>query len=411
MFQAKQQQAQNNFLLDRDQAKFDQQQQQQRKADFDAARNRIDTHAKDMLANGEITDPEARQRIQNLIAGKTIVMGSDFDETARQNYLDQYNAELAKILSEVPPAKPEPPPQPNFHTDQNGNQWVEAGPGKWEQVPRQENKPTTMQEYYNANEDKLQGDLDAKMQSMQDEVYAGKSTGPVTRQAAWEQMKKDWEFRQKVLGRSAPPPDLSGFGTSSAAYYNAPDSEANSQAGMPIASPDPGRLPSPVQSPAASGMPIQPPDAGQPPSPQQDALPLVSNSRSQNPLAEMAAMDNGQQAAPPAAVQQPATVQGGLPKVAPPDFGKLMGSAPSDEDKAFFSQVETLYKGQSPDVQAAISVFLSPNSLDEEFIAARDYLKAAGIDMKQLAAESPKTVREKVQGKMRAKYGENYDSF
>jgi hypothetical protein len=73
--------------------------------------------------------------------------------------------------------------------------------------------------------------------------------------------------------------------------------------------------------------------------------------------------------------------------------------------------MKDVYRGQPPEVQNAISVFLSPNSLDEEFIAARDYLKAAGIDMKQLAAESPKTVREKVQGKMRAKYGENYDSF
>lgn len=198
--------AQNKFQADRDKAKFEQQQQQQRKADFDAARNRIDTHAKDMLANGEITDPEARQRIQNLIAGKTIVMGSDFDETARQNYLDQYNAELAKILSEVPPAKPKPPPQPNFHTDQNGNQWVESGPGKWEQVPPQEKKPTSLKEYYNGNEDKFQKDLDATMKSMQDEVDLGNSTGPVTPEAAWKKMQEAYDFRQKALGRSSQPP-------------------------------------------------------------------------------------------------------------------------------------------------------------------------------------------------------------
>jgi hypothetical protein len=127
VFQAKQQQAQNNFLLDRDQAKFDQQQQQQRKADFDAARNRIDTYAKDALSDPDLPD-DLRQRIQNLVSGKMVALGGGYDGPAQQQFLDQYNSQLAAILSEIPPKQPKAPPQPNFHTDENGNQWVESGP-------------------------------------------------------------------------------------------------------------------------------------------------------------------------------------------------------------------------------------------------------------------------------------------
>ena len=439
VFQAKQQQAQNNFLLGRDQAKFDQQQQQQRKADFDAARNRIDTHAKDMLANGEITDTESRQRIQNLIAGKTIVMGSDFDETARQNYLDQYNAELAKILSEVPPAKPKPPPQPNFHTDQNGNQWVESGPGKWEQVPQEKSaRPLDFNEFYNAEENKgkFDKDLDATMQSMQDAADEGENPGKVTEEAALEEMKRRYGFRQKALGLVGDPtaaPSLPG---------QAP----------PTAPELPGAAPTAVQgtersileSPA-SGIPVAPPDQGQPPSPQNPwAEAAAGQSLSPNPrlapptsgpLAEanppqaqpepLAPPTSGPlaEANPPQAQPEPLApptsgplastdIPQPIPEtIAPPDFDKLAGASTSAEERAFLNKMKDVYRGQPPEVQNAISVFLSPNSLDEEFIAARDYLKAAGIDMKQLAAESPKTVREKVQGKMRAKYGENYDSF
>lgn len=457
-FQANQQKAQNNFLLGRDQAKFDQQQQQQRKADFDAARNRIDTHAKDMLANGEITDPAARQRIQNLIAGKTIVMGSGFDETARQNYLDQYNAELAKILSEVPPAKPKPPPQPNFHTDQNGNQWVESGPGKWEQVPQEKSaRPLDFNEYYNAEENKgkFDKDLDATMQSMKDAAAEGENPGKVTEEAALEEMKRRYEFRQKALGLVGDPtaaPELAGQAA-------------------PTSSPLQSILEQPTAAPA--GIPITPPDEGVPPSPVagKKPLPLTSNSTSQ--WADLASADQqpSQQApqgmsaeqyhaemigkgyklvtptdggrpyylgdwggglkpdasgAPtspaPTAAQEQAVPAGGSPTVASqssnqapvaPNFKSLSEGAANDAERAVVSQVEEIYKGQSPDVKAAISVALDPNALDTEIGQALIYLKEKGIDMNALGADAEKSSKpgERAKGRMRDKYGSSYDSF
>lgn len=407
-FQTQRDKDQNTFQGARDKALMEQREQEQRRADFSAARGRIDAYAKDVLSDPDLPQ-ELRQRIQNLVSGKITVLGGGFDGPAQQEFLDQYNAQLAAILSEIPPKQPKPPPQPSFHTDENGNQWVESGPGKWEQVPRQETKPTNMQEYYNANEDKFQKDLDAKMQSMQDEqdlITDPAKKVAVTPEAALEQMQKDWEFRQKALGRSAPA--SVGFGTSSAAYYNAPDSEANSQAGIPIASPDPGQPPTPQQPPALpSNSSSQNPWAEVAGAEQQSASAPLTSEELKRQGSEVRTMDNGQQVVP--APLSPRVSE--PPKIVPPDFDKLAGASTNAEERAFLNKMKDVYRGQPPEVQNAISVFLSPNSLDEEFIAARDYLKAAGIDMKQLAAESPKTVREKVQGKMRAKYGENYDSF
>jgi hypothetical protein len=417
VFQAKQAEAQNLFQLDRDQAKFDQQQQQQRKADFDAARNRIDTYAKDALSDPDLPH-DLRQRIQNLVSGKMVALGGGYDGPAQQQFLDQYNSQLAAILSEIPPKQPKAPPQPNFHTDQNGNQWVESGPGKWEQVPQEKSaRPLDFNEYYNAEENKgkFDKDLDATMQSMQDAADEGENPGKVTEEAALEEMKRRYGFRQKALGLVGDPtaaPSLPG---------QAP----------PTAPELPGAAPTAVQgtersileSPA-SGIPVAPPDQGQPPSPQNPwAEAAAGQSLSPNPRLAPPTSGPLAEANPPQAQPEPLApptsgplastdIPQPIPEtIAPPDFDKLAGASTSAEERAFLNKMKDVYRGQPPEVQNAISVFLSPNSLDEEFIAARDYLKAAGIDMKQLAAESPKTVREKVQGKMRAKYGENYDSF
>jgi hypothetical protein len=211
---------QNEFLTE-------QQKRQQQAADFAAARSRIDTHAKDMLANGDIKDPGTRQKIQNLIAGKTIVMGSGFDETARQNYLDQYNAELAKILSEVP--QPKAPPTPDEEIaglpEINGTKYQKNKSGVWEplsepkerllqqqqqQKEMEQLRPKSAQEYYGANEDQFRKDLEATKKSLQEQKDDETYVGDVTDEAAWERMQKDYEFRQNALGKSQ-------FGTPTAA--------------------------------------------------------------------------------------------------------------------------------------------------------------------------------------------------
>ena len=259
---------------------------EQRKKDFEAARSRIDTYAKDMLANGEIADQETKNKIRNLIAGKTIVMGHGFDETARQNYLEQYNAELAKILSEVPPPKPQAPPQPNFHTDQNGNQWVESGPGKWEQVPVQPTQPASAAEALKAN---------PKLQSDYRNQAAGILAGPDGDKAIPGSTPEEQRAAVNALAMKLYEQDQKDFGGSQAAAQAPPVAEQvpSAPAGIPIAPPDPGQPP----SPSPQGPTIQPPDPGQPPSPAppRKPLPLVSNEGSQNPAYQTA---GGQQTQP-----------------------------------------------------------------------------------------------------------------
>jgi len=260
--------AQNDFVMGRDKTLFDQQQQMQRAKDFEAARSRIDTHAKDMLANGDIKDPAARQRIQNLIAGKTIVMGSEFDETARKSYLDQYNAELAKILSEVPQPRPQPTPQEQFEqsviTDpQTGMRYIPNAKGGLEPLPeskqQQQMRPRSFQDYYNENEDKFQKDLDATMTAMQDSLEPDKdgNVAAVTPEQALAQMQKDYEFRQKALGRPTygtpnAAPELPGAqpavpGQSRSILETAPTAPAAPQNPM-AARPDPGMPPAPTDA-------------------------------------------------------------------------------------------------------------------------------------------------------------------
>lgn len=205
LFQLGRDQNQNAFQMDRDNRINDFQMgrddREQRAKDFADARGRLDAYAKDALSDPDL-EPQLRQKIQNLIAGKMATLGGGFDAPAQQQFLDQYNSQLAAILSEIPPPKPKAPPQPNFFTDPTGNQWVESGQGKWEQVPRQEQQPKTAQEYYNHpdNRGQFRKDLDAKMRSMQDAVDLGESTQEVTPEAAWKEMQKQWEFEQKALG-------------------------------------------------------------------------------------------------------------------------------------------------------------------------------------------------------------------
>lgn len=204
-FQLGRDKQQNDFILGRDKAQSQQQQQEQRAKDFADARSRMDAYAKDALSNPEIPH-EVRQKIQNLLSAKMVALApNQYTPEAQQEFLDQYNAQLAGILSEIPPPKPKAPAQPNFHTDQNGNQWVESGPGKWEQVPKQAQQPMTAQDYYNNpdNADKFQKDLDATMGAMQDAYDLDPSKPKPTPQLAWEQMQKDYQFRMQALGRNA----------------------------------------------------------------------------------------------------------------------------------------------------------------------------------------------------------------
>jgi len=389
--------AQNDFQVGRDKVLFEQQQQMQRAKDFEAARSRIDTHAKDMLANGEIKDPAARQRIQNLIAGKTIVMGSGFDETARQSYLDQYNAELAKILSEVPPPRPQPSAQEQFEqsviTDpQTGMRYVPNAKGGLEPLPESKQRPKSFQDYYSENEDKFQKDLNSTMDAMQVPDKDG-NVPDVTPEKALEKMQKDYDFRQKALGRpqyGTPTDAPSMQGTAPAAPGQSRSILESSTPQNPMAQlPDPGMPPAPTPAAtygaqmAGQGYKLTTPESGGNPYYYKDATPLTAN----RPDAGMPPSPNQWAGVvQPQSANQTQTVTAAPSKPVALDFGAMASGAKNEADRAFINKMQEVHQGQSPDVQAAIGVLLSPSTSDRDAAQALMYLKSKGIDVEQLMA-------------------------
>lgn len=61
-----------------------------------------------------------------------------------------------------------------------------------------------------------------------------------------------------------------------------------------------------------------------------------------------------------------------------PDFGSLLANAEDDADRGVISSLQGIYASQPPEVQSAITSFLSPSS-DEEAAQALAYLKEKGI--------------------------------
>ena len=348
------QNAQNKFLTE-------QQKREQAAADFTAARGRMDTHAKDALKNPDLP-PELRQKIQTLVNGKLAAMGSGFNETQQQQFLDQYNSQLAALLSEVPPQKPKAPPQPNFHTDPNGNQWVESGPGKWAQVPQQQKPPTSAAEAFKADP-KVAAKYEADARAL---TLKGGELTRDNRKEIGPLAAKLWEDDNL----SAAP---TGYGTSSAAYYNAPDSGSR-------------QAPAATQA-APSGIPVAPPDQGVPPSPQAPqevpgtpAPPVQPPSAIPTPIGGQAirgASANGQDAGVAAAYHADMTGQG-YKLVTPPD-----GSRPyylKDSTPIVAEPAQAV--GVPPDVSAKVDAYVAGQSPDEslpEFQAAQKQLENNGM--------------------------------
>lgn len=208
---------------------------EQRKKDFEAARSRIDTYAKDMLANGEIADQETKNKIRNLIAGKTIVMGSGFNETAQQEYLDRYNAELAKILSEVPPPKAKPTPQEQFDqgivVGPDGAKYRANSKGDFEPLPVQPTQPASAAEALKAN---------PKLQSDYRNQAAGILAGPDGDKAIPGSTPEEQRAAVNALAMKLYEQDQKDFGGSQAAAQAPPVAEQvpSAPAGIPIAPPD-----------------------------------------------------------------------------------------------------------------------------------------------------------------------------
>ncbi len=80
---------------------------------------------------------------------------------------------------------------------------------------------------------------------------------------------------------------------------------------------------------------------------------------------------------PPQATQQPSA----------PDFGALAAKSNGANKQAIVA-IQNIYQGQTPDVQAAISVLLDDNSQTTDAAKALAYLQSKGIDIRSLTAKS-----------------------
>lgn len=436
---------QNVFQQQRDKMLFDQQQQQQRAADFNAARGRIDTHARDMLANGQVKDPATRQKIQNLIAGKTIVMGSGYNETQQQNYLDQYNAELAKILSEIPEPPAIPTAQDQFNqgivTDpETGQRYRQNAKGDYEPIQQQPTRPTSADEAFMADpklRDKYM--VEAKeMVTERDEFGKPKPLDEATRKEAAELAKKLYE-EDNNLGTPTPAPALPATG---AAPAIAPESQSILEPAAAPSQPTPvapaavpaddqenmwnakmqalDKPPTPEQYKAivleVTGRPFQGElteyDAKRewerarktaaasavsaPPTPA--AAPANPPASAGNPWEEVASGGQAEQSAPspaPAPAQTvvpPTSAQAGQPSLQVPkaNFGELLSNATDDADRTVIGNLQGMYNSQPPEVQSAIDAFVNPGSTKVQRAEALLALREAGIDVRELAAQPKK---------------------
>lgn len=442
-FIADTQDAVNRANLQGQQNQFLDQQQQKRlqAADFEAARNRLDTHAKDMLASGEITDPETRRKIQNLIAGKTIVMGQGFDETARKNYLDQYGSELAKVLSDAP-KNTIPPDEPVTKYNQETDTWFMKTPKGWvvsphqpqrEQQPssqgsksqqgQQPHRPTSVEEAYQADPKGFDTILNHEI-----DAQSGANKGKLTpegldkaRERAWNQYGK-----QLGLGTPTPAPEIPSQPLTTP-QASTPVIPATSQSILePAATPPtpknssleelqkiwginqatpPSVIPGGQQAVPSATQPIVPPDASaaQPLTPTGGGRPYTYNDLSQA-TGDQQANTGVPQTTPspvaPAANAQPSP----MPPTAPPqpssnkppaapDFNSLVSKAEDDTDRNVLSKLQNIYATAKPEVQSAISILINPGTTDSQRSLAAQYLRDAGIDLTKLAGFQTPTDR------------------
>jgi len=211
---------QNEFQLGRDKTQFEQQQQlaeaERQRAFLDEARKQSSGFISDAIKNGEYDPATARKLQQNLVAEAEALGNPQLDATQRAEVLEKIRAERALLAAN----RMEPPPKPTRDDELKqflgGNYdkykdqpWVPDGKGGFTiaDIPQPPEAPPvppqSAQEYYNANEDKFQKDLDATMGAMQDAYDLDPTKPKPTPQAAWDQMQKDYQFRMQALGRNA----------------------------------------------------------------------------------------------------------------------------------------------------------------------------------------------------------------
>lgn len=363
-FQVGRDKDQNQFQLDRDKNLFDQKQQEQeaerRRAFLEDARNQSSSIIMEDIENGLFDPATARKLRQNLVEESEALGNPELDPTQRAEALQKIRAERAMLSANRQEKSPPKPPQPNFYTDDSGGRWVEEAPGKWGQVPQQEQEPKSFSEYAQKNPEDARKRFSETLDAMRQSVSDGETTvpaGKTVEDMAVERLEEPFRLFQERFGQSSAPPSASAPGTN------------------PGVSPAPMTERGPGGTTSAASAP---------------AIPPVQNPWSEAEVGAASPKISGKKPVQPKSPPQEATSNA-------PDFGKLTASATDDADKALFGKLQEAYQGQTPDVQAAIAVFANPDSGDQEFRDAADYLKSKGIDVETIAAPPERPVLERPQ--------------
>lgn len=200
------------------------QQQEQRSREFAAAKDRIGTYAQEMLKNPDLP-PEIAKRIRDLTSAKTIAMGSGFNAVQQQEFLDQYNSQLAAILSEAPPPKPKPTRDEELkgflgsaYDDPNIRKqpWVPDGNGGFvvADIPQPEQPkqtPKTFGEYWEMEPDKANKMLADKMAAIRLSMSDGEPLGPwkSVEDRALHELEQPFQIMQRRYGQQTQYPPTS----------------------------------------------------------------------------------------------------------------------------------------------------------------------------------------------------------
>jgi len=211
---------QNDFFMK-------QQEAQQQQKFMDDARKLSSGMIMEDIRNGHYDPATASKLRKNLVDEADALADKTLDATQRKKVLDGLRADRLLHTSNRMEKPPAPTPQEQFDqgvVNRNGVDYIQDSKGKWtplepskaqqeqekqqqQQMQQQEQeaqkmRPMSAQEYYSQNEDKFQKDLDSTMKSMQSEYDAGTRKEAPTPEAAWEQMQKNHDFKQKALGKA-----------------------------------------------------------------------------------------------------------------------------------------------------------------------------------------------------------------
>ena len=187
-------------------------------AQWQAARDNIGMRAKSMLEKGLIKDPQLAQQARDLIADRESVIidpTKKWDETQRKQFLEDYNAQLTGILSQVPTQSPveqanEGMQYLNRQTGQYQGEYdpnvpmtvIDSKTGLKYDSPGAQQAPENAGQYYQQNPEAYEKDFENERTRIQDQIADGTMKGMSDADidnAAWQRMQDKFNFKQQAL--------------------------------------------------------------------------------------------------------------------------------------------------------------------------------------------------------------------